>query len=555
LTKIVEDFVGNEASAPTYNRLAKIARYWGYNSFPMSRAQFRANMNAIMPAPAQIANNERASSFRTKLNTYHNDPEIALASIFGAPSVLYNNDLALMFTDTAGTVLTAAVGDTIAHIKPTIGSINSVQSNAALRARRSVQPASGVRNLFTESEFRNGVSDANIAGLVSVASMVDCEGALYIQRDVGTTSAAKVNMLNILGVTQTISIEVEMDDGLAPSFGSNTATSVLNDFVFLFANAATAPLTYVVTPVAGYTGRFTVSLTTQNSTNNTVFSIVKYAANSARNFKTSRWQREVGAATAYQRVRTIADVSEAGQAAIVGFLPDNIDDAFVIGPFAAGITGDMIIAGVNGCWIEPVSIGAGASLTIGGSRMNIGTLDGITGAVGQIIGFAIVNRTLNATERQLVSRYFRGRGAKGLLNAGADLTLNGDFASATGWTIGTDMAIAGGRLALNDGTTDQVAYNSGATPANRSGIYLIESNVFSDTSNGGFRQGLYNASTGVRVATINEGFQVGTGVKRIATRPYLSLAQDVVAGVQYLGARTGAISIESLSLKLLTAEV
>ena len=152
-------------------------------------------------------------------------------------------------------------------------------------------------NLLTYSEFPNGLSDApSLSGLVSLSTMDLGSGdvnALAFGYDGSTTSfASKTNFSPTIGVTYTLSVFVEMDDGLAPSFLSGTPSSIQNDFHINVAGNSGSPLTYSVKK--HYGNVYKVSNTVLAATASTANGIQKSASNSTRTFKVTGWQLEVG---------------------------------------------------------------------------------------------------------------------------------------------------------------------------------------------------------------------------------------------------------------------
>jgi hypothetical protein len=147
-------------------------------------------------------------------------------------------------------------------------------------------------NLLTQSEFANGVTDAPTrGGLVSATSFSGFAGGIAFGHDGSTTSWAYKTFSTAATTTYTISVFVEMADGLAPSFGASTVASALNDFVLVVGADAIGPLSYVVQPLAG--GVYRVSATTTTGASpGTSNGVVKYNTNSSRTFKVTGYQLE-----------------------------------------------------------------------------------------------------------------------------------------------------------------------------------------------------------------------------------------------------------------------
>jgi hypothetical protein len=154
-------------------------------------------------------------------------------------------------------------------------------------------------NLLTNSEFPNGLSDApNRGGLVTLDSMDLGNGAvnaIAFGYDGSTTSfAIKTNFTPVIGETYVLSVIVEMDDGLPPSFESSNFNSIQNDFVmYLAGNPSGAdPLTYTVSRM--YNNTYKVSAVKTTSLDIAAFGVYRYSTNSPRTFKVTGFQVEVG---------------------------------------------------------------------------------------------------------------------------------------------------------------------------------------------------------------------------------------------------------------------
>lgn len=164
----------------------------------------------------------------------------------------------------------------------------------------------GPHNLFTESEFRNGVTDApSRGGLVSAATMTAYAGAIAFGHDGVTPSFAyKTNLSGVVGQRYAISVVVEMDDGVGPPvFGGGAKESSLNDFALVIAGDAVIPPTsYVVTALGS--GKYLVVGTAVAAAANNTFGVVKYAGNSSRTFKVTAYHLSRGSAFPYGYIAT-----------------------------------------------------------------------------------------------------------------------------------------------------------------------------------------------------------------------------------------------------------
>ncbi len=111
-------------------------------------------------------------------------------------------------------------------------------------------------------------------------------------------------------------------------------------------------------------------------------------------------------------------------------------------------TGDLLICGRNGSWIDrDVSVAAGGSLSVISGKDSPKT-PGIAPALGDIVGHLHAPRTLNDYEIAKLTEYWQERGAKGLLvPSGVELVTNGGFDNdISGWTDN------GGNVSWSNGT-------------------------------------------------------------------------------------------------------
>lgn len=202
---------------------------------------------------------------------------------------------------------------------------HAYQTTSASRPIYAVRPFSGVRNLFTNSEFQSGVSGV---GLVTETTMDFGNGSVAgaaIGYD-GSTLTYLYSGVAPASAACAISVYVEMDDGLAPVFGNIAGSSPANDFALVIGGTPVDPTTYTVENVFGNVYRVSGSGTTGTGSlgNN---GVVKYGGNSNRTFKWSGRQLELGAEpTPYQKVVSQYEVTEAGVPDIHCLVGDGIDD-------------------------------------------------------------------------------------------------------------------------------------------------------------------------------------------------------------------------------------
>lgn len=318
-----------------------------------------------------------------------------------------------------------------------INSVPLLQANAGLRPKWGRAPKSR-RNLLTETEFRNGVTDAPTrGGLLSAVSGVDFKlftgTGLAFGYD-GTTLTYAYKTLTTLAATYVFSAIVVMDTDGAPAFGSATGTSPLNDMLL---SGGASPLTYVVEALGGRVYRVSTVITTSAGLNS--FGVAKYGTNSSRTFSVSGYQFELAAKSTYQKVTTAFDMTESGVPSY-GFIRHDLVDDVLSATIPVAQTGDVLVFGRKGSWIESgVTYGAGSTWSVGATTVT-GLPAGLLSAIGDIVGIIAIGRALTATERQQAFEYHKARGAAGWLVAGAEMLTNGDFsAGTTGWASGATL--------------------------------------------------------------------------------------------------------------------
>lgn len=217
------------------------------------------------------------------------------------------------------------------------------------RAYFARHPMGGVRNLLTYSEFPNGLADAPTRGGLISATTMDgpngSTGGIAFGHD-GMTGSFAYKTAAVLG-DHALSVYVRMDDGAGPPVFGNlaTPTSGLNDFALVIAGGIAMANTQVE-DVGG--GLYRVR-SWRNIPSGNTFGVVKYATNSSRTFKVTGYQLETGvAATAYQKVTTIYDVTQAGVPDVYGLRTDGIDDGMQTSPIDFGAYDEVVVcAGVR----------------------------------------------------------------------------------------------------------------------------------------------------------------------------------------------------------------
>lgn len=162
-------------------------------------------------------------------------------------------------------------------------------------------------NLVGFSEFPNGTSDASMSGGVSVVNMDGFAKGIQFTYT-GSDSLTYKSYSPIIGSLYCLSVFVEMDDGLAPSFG-NYGRGPSTDFaLILFGGVSSVP------SVEHMGGKLYRVWGFRNGTTDgapaTAIGVAKYAGNSTRGFKVSGYQLEqANAPSSYIRTTSAAQAT------------------------------------------------------------------------------------------------------------------------------------------------------------------------------------------------------------------------------------------------------
>lgn len=245
----------------------------------------------------------------------------------GEQGVWYDpSDLSTMFQDAAGALPVYAPGK--GQVDPPVGKIldKSGRGNHATQTTTTSRTTLSARyNLFTASEFPNGLSDtsARSAGLAP-AALSGYAGALAFAAGV-TNYGYKPG--SVASTLMRLSAVVRMDDGAAPAFGSSTPSDPSNDFAFILRGAPLSPSSYITTSIGD--GFYLVSAVANTGTNTSDFNgVAKYASNSSRQLKATaydlRFANDGIGLPPYQRVVDASTYDTAGFPLYLKF--DGVDD-------------------------------------------------------------------------------------------------------------------------------------------------------------------------------------------------------------------------------------
>lgn len=158
------------------------------------------------------------------------------------------------------------------------------------------------RNLFTETEFRNGITDLPIKGgsfsFVPFAGLTQGTG-VQIDMNAGGTYVYKT-YAHKAGVIYNFSAYIRMQDGSAPVLGQTGSGADVDVCVVIKGNTA-APSITTLTNLGG--GLYRVSVVINNSLSASYFGFVKYVTNSTRPVIVSGYQLEESTdVTSYQPI-------------------------------------------------------------------------------------------------------------------------------------------------------------------------------------------------------------------------------------------------------------
>lgn len=152
------------------------------------------------------------------------------------------------------------------------------------------------RNLLTETEFKNGVADAQVKGGSYAAAPFDGLTAgtgIQINLDAINGTYVYKTFATTVGVTYVFSFYVRMLDGTPPVVGEQNFDGAADFCIVAEGGLIYNPNRSIVDLGGGLyrvIGRVTSAIT------QTPFGVVKYAGNSARSFVVSGYQLEVGSA-------------------------------------------------------------------------------------------------------------------------------------------------------------------------------------------------------------------------------------------------------------------
>lgn len=215
------------------------------------------------------------------------------------------------------------------------------------------------------------------------------------------------------------------------------------------------------------------------------------------------------------------------------------------------VTGDVVIAGRNGSVIAPHSYAANSTFQLGPTSYTGGT-PGILRAIGDVVGWSILNKTLTAVERERLMRFYKRRGAKGLLAPGPELVVNGDFSGGTtGWTGNTNstLSVSDGVMTVSGSVATVTAYQT--IPVAQGRAYRIDGRLRKNTATTAAISLLGNIGFGTLYAEILYSASV---FEEKSLCFISSITGSMFLNLRVFGGGTGAFEADAVSVKELRPE-
>jgi len=320
-----------------------------------------------------------------------------------------------LFSDTAGSVAITAGAVPVARAQDwATGSDPLLQAVSGQRPLSTRYPRCGLRTLMANS-------NPNAAGFVQSGGPLTNEAGFGpAPASVGVAANALTTYGYLSGILPNtvvgrISLHVAMQDGDPPIFTSSSATNAGNTLVLRANSANQTPTNYDVQDLGG--GIFRVSTAvTGTGTGNCGF--IRYSSNQQRAFRIAAFQLEAGGLTNWQWAQQGGlDVTESGAAAVLGLRPDLIDDTLAL-TLSGAVTGEVFVAGAGACHVAPLTLGSGATFTVGPQSWTQGPANALLTILGQgatilprLLGVVLRAGSFSPAERSNLTRYFQGRGA------------------------------------------------------------------------------------------------------------------------------------------------
>lgn len=386
------------------------------------------------------------------------------------------------FTDMAGTI-GATPDSSVARINDTgPNERHTVQSNAALRPKLGAAPVV-VRNLLQNTENITTSTWSHLTNLIETETGFDGpEGKPNATRlrAIEGDGTHRIGVQNLEEVRKVLSIFAKADSSDFLRIWSFPGTEagrnmfdVRNGLVELDSSNAK------IEDVGG--GWFRCSAEVHPTAVNLAVGPAKsatetgssYIADGTESVFVTQAQLEVGTeVTPYQRVgASRLDITEAAFPS-PRFIRFDLSDDVLPTNFTNGFTGDVLVFGRKGSWVErDLTIAAGGNLNIGPQTFT-GAPAGMLPALGDIVGWTAVDRTLDEDEIARAVAYHRQKGAKGLLVPGPELSGQIENLDIAPW-----VKLAGATISGNEVTCPVVFSGVRQTIAVMAGSYALDMEV------------------------------------------------------------------------------
>lgn len=351
-------------------------------------------------------------------------------------------DLSSLYQDTDGISPATDAGQQIALVMDRIHATHAYQSSVSLRPMLGRAPKDR-RNIYLGSDLLEGSSPTSSNGATFVrdgiglgATLTGISGASYLQMSAPIASGRTVSFFAAAGTSGSIGVG-STGDAITASFNLVTGVAINGNNT---TDAAMQPV------AGGYRCSFK-ALTSAN---------LRLLPGTG-SINLGKLQIEDGPLTPYQSVSLNGLITTEEGAPSYYFARLDLSDDRLDTVLPQAVTGDVVIAGRNGTLIAPASYAAGSTFQLGPTSYT-GGVSGILRAVGDVVGWTVIGRTLTAAERKWLLDYYKERGAKGLLvPGGPELVTNGDFSNGTtGWTVPAGASVVDGQMNITANSTADV---------------------------------------------------------------------------------------------------
>lgn len=169
----------------------------------------------------------------------------------------------------------------------------------------------------------------------------------------------------------------------------------------------------------------------------------------------ARHARQPAAALRPLLGRAPADAPQGGaidQGSGPAFIRFDLADDVLTTVFPSGGSFDVLVFGRKGSWImRDVEIAPEGTLDIGPTSLT-GAIIGLLPALGDIVGWAAIDRPLSEGEVARLLSYHKARGAKGFLIPGPELNRDPEFNDPEKWQAAGGWSVSDGSASITDAT-------------------------------------------------------------------------------------------------------